>query len=75
MNAPDPLPVAREFKDHDLVSDIAKPGVRFDTRAARRPDGSEVAGLYNAWITLDNPAQFNSYTTDMVKGVILALRR
>ncbi len=31
-------------------------------------------GLYNAWITLDNPAQFNSYTTDMVKGTILAFR-
>jgi 6-oxo-cyclohex-1-ene-carbonyl-CoA hydrolase len=42
--------------------------------AARKPDGGTVAGLYNAWITLDNPAQFNSYTTDMVKGVILAFR-
>jgi 6-oxo-cyclohex-1-ene-carbonyl-CoA hydrolase len=26
------------------------------------------------WITLDNPAQYNSYTTEMVKGVILAFR-
>ena len=33
-----------------------------------------MAGLYNAWITLDNPAQFNSYTTEMVKAVILAFR-
>ena len=24
----------------------------------------------NAWITLDNPTQYNSYTTEMVKGVI-----
>jgi 6-oxocyclohex-1-ene-carbonyl-CoA hydrolase len=31
-----------------------------------------VPGLYNAWIWLDNPSQYNSYTTDMVKGVILA---
>ena len=31
-------------------------------------------GLYNAWIWLDNPGQYNSYTTDMVKGVILAMR-
>jgi 6-oxo-cyclohex-1-ene-carbonyl-CoA hydrolase len=38
------------------------------------PDGAVVPGLYNAWITLDNPDQFNSYTTDMVKGVILAFR-
>jgi 6-oxo-cyclohex-1-ene-carbonyl-CoA hydrolase len=26
------------------------------------------------WITLDNPAQLNSYTTAMVKGVILGMR-
>ncbi len=74
MNAPDALPVSREFKNHDLVDDISKPGVRYEKRAARRPDGTEVAGLYNAWITLDNPTQYNSYTTDMVKGVILAFR-
>ena len=42
--------------------------------AATLIDGSVVPGLYNAWITLDNPTQFNSYTTDMVKGVILAFR-
>ena len=64
----------RDFKNHDLVDDYAKPGVRYERRPARRPDGSEVAGLYNVWIWLDNPSQFNSYTTDMVKGVILAMR-
>jgi 6-oxocyclohex-1-ene-carbonyl-CoA hydrolase len=74
MNAPESLAALREFKNHDLVDDIAKPGVRYEKRPARRPDGSEVAGLFNAWITLDNPSQYNSYTTDMVKGVILAMR-
>ena len=63
-----------DFKNHDLVDDIAKPGVRYEKRPARRTDGSEVPGLYNAWIILDNPLQYNSYTTDMVKGVILAMR-
>jgi 6-oxo-cyclohex-1-ene-carbonyl-CoA hydrolase len=48
--------------------------VRYELRAAHRPDGTAAAGLYNAWITLDNEAQFNSYTTDMVKAVILAFR-
>jgi 6-oxo-cyclohex-1-ene-carbonyl-CoA hydrolase len=33
-----------------------------------------VPGLFNAWIWLDNAQQYNSYTTDMVKGVILAFR-
>jgi 6-oxo-cyclohex-1-ene-carbonyl-CoA hydrolase len=74
MNAPDPLAPRREFKNHDLVADFAKPGVRYELQPAKRPDGRVAAGLYNAWITLDNPGQFNSYTTDMVKGVILAFR-
>ncbi|HEX8012063.1 MAG TPA: 6-oxocyclohex-1-ene-1-carbonyl-CoA hydratase [Casimicrobiaceae bacterium] len=74
MNAPDTRLPVREFKNHDLVEDIAKPGVRYEKRPAKKPDGSVAPGLYNAWITLDNPAQFNSYTTDMVKGVILAFR-
>jgi 6-oxo-cyclohex-1-ene-carbonyl-CoA hydrolase len=39
-----------------------------------RPDGSVAKGLYNAWITLNNPGQFNAYTTEMVKAVILAFR-
>ncbi len=64
----------REFKNHDLVDDIGKPGVRYEKRPARAPDGKVAEGLYNAWIWLDNPGQFNSYTTDMVKGVILAMR-
>ncbi|HWC46006.1 MAG TPA: enoyl-CoA hydratase-related protein, partial [Casimicrobiaceae bacterium] len=72
MNAPE-LPRAI-LKSHDLVDTVGAPGVRYEMRAARKPDGGTVAGLYNAWITLDNPAQFNSYTTDMVKAVILAFR-
>jgi 6-oxo-cyclohex-1-ene-carbonyl-CoA hydrolase len=74
MNAPETLSAKHELKNHDLVDDISKPGVRYEKRPATLPDGSVAAGLYNAWITLDNPTQFNSYTTDMVKGVILAFR-
>src|SRR5512133_3818575 len=63
--------------NHDVAPLPELPGaatVRFEKRPARRPDGSEVPGLYNAWITLDNQAQFNSYTTEMVKKVILSFR-
>jgi len=63
-----------ELKNHNLVDDYAKPGVRYERRPARRPDGSVAEGLYNAWIWLDNPSQYNSYTTEMTKGVILAMR-
>src|SRR5512143_3818689 len=63
-----------EIADHDLAPLPGTGMVRFEKRPARGPDGSEAAGLYNAWITLDNQAQFNSYTTAMVKKVILAFR-
>jgi 6-oxocyclohex-1-ene-carbonyl-CoA hydrolase len=49
-------------------------GVRFEKRPVKDEHGNPVAGLFNTWITLDNPSQFNSYTTDMVKQVILAFR-
>jgi 6-oxo-cyclohex-1-ene-carbonyl-CoA hydrolase len=61
-----------EAKDHNLVADSLRQtvskGVRYDKRPVKGEDGKPVAGLYNAWITLDNMAQFNSYTTDMVKA-------
>lgn len=60
--------------DHRLTGESVVPGVLFEKRPARTPNGREVDGLYNAWITLDNPKQYNSYTTEMVKGVILAFR-
>jgi hypothetical protein len=75
MNAPEPKATLRELINHDLVADWARDGVRYERRPARRPDGSVAEGLFNAWITLDNPGQYNSYTTDMVKGVILAFAR
>ena len=74
MNAPENPSALRDFKNHDLVDDISKPGVTYEKRPAKTPDGKVVPGLFNAWITLDNPSQFNSYTTNMVKGAILAFR-
>jgi 6-oxo-cyclohex-1-ene-carbonyl-CoA hydrolase len=62
-----------ELKDHDLPP-LRGEGVRLEKRPARDAGGREVAGLYNAWITLANEAQYNSYTTAMVKQVILAFR-
>src|SRR3974390_581406 len=64
-------------KDHGLVAPQvwqANKGVRYEKRTVKGEDGKPVAGIYNAWITLDNPSQFNSYTTEMVKSVIFACR-
>jgi 6-oxocyclohex-1-ene-carbonyl-CoA hydrolase len=67
-----------EPKEHTLVPEqvrkAASKHVRFERRPVLGADGKAVAGLFNAWITLDNPAQFNSYTTEMVKAIILAFR-
>jgi 6-oxo-cyclohex-1-ene-carbonyl-CoA hydrolase len=71
-------PSERERKDHNLVAEhiriTASKNVRYEKRPVKGEDGKPVAGLYNAWITLDNPGQYNSYTTDMVKAVILSFR-
>jgi 6-oxo-cyclohex-1-ene-carbonyl-CoA hydrolase len=64
----------KELKDHDLAPRRDGAGVRFEKRPVRDAAGKPVAGLFNAWITLDNPSQYNSYTTDMVKQVILGFR-
>ena len=65
-------PETRFLRSHDLA-EISVPGLKLERRPARAPDGSTVPGLYNAWIWLDNAAQYNSYTTEMVKGVIAGM--
>lgn len=67
---------AFEFRDHDLAPSEPKSDmVRYELRPCRTPSGGVAEGLYAAWIVLDNPAQYNSYTTAMVKDVILSFRR
>ena len=63
------------FKDHDLVSTFDFEGVLYEERPIYDSAGSVIEGLYAIQITLNNPKQFNSYTTEMVKGVILGMRR
>ncbi len=63
-----------DLVNHNLVREIEAPGVIIEKRPAKTSDGQVVEGLYNYWIILDNPSQYNSYTTEMVKAVILAFR-
>ncbi len=73
------LPREGELKDHDLWTDEflggEAPTVRYELKPVIGPDGEPLDGLYSAWIILDNPKQFNSYTTRMVKGVISGFHR
>ena len=62
------------MKNHNLVDVPPRANILVEHRPARARDGSPVAGLHNVWITLNNPAELNSYTTDMAKEIVLALR-
>lgn len=73
------LPRESGLKDHYLWGDEyfsdQDPGIIFEKKPILDPGGKPVEDLYSAWITLNNPKQYNSYTTDMVKGVIAAFQR
>ncbi len=73
------LPKDNEIKNHDLWSDEYfsrdSPGIIYDLKPVVDNEGKKVKGLNSAWITLNNPAQYNSYTTDMVKGVIAGFHK
>ncbi len=68
------MPRENQPKNHLLHTDVhwgtEPPCTMYEKRPLKDPSGNVVEGLYVAWITLNNPAQYNSYTTEMVKGVI-----
>jgi 6-oxo-cyclohex-1-ene-carbonyl-CoA hydrolase len=68
------LPRDNELKNHALFSDehwgTEAPCTIYEKRPLVNPEGEVVEDLFVAWITLNNPKQYNSYTTEMVKGVI-----
>jgi 6-oxo-cyclohex-1-ene-carbonyl-CoA hydrolase len=69
------LPVDKELKNHELFKGedyfgTEPPCTMYEKRPVIDSNGNPVEGLYSAWIILNNPKQYNSYTTEMVKGVI-----
>jgi 6-oxo-cyclohex-1-ene-carbonyl-CoA hydrolase len=78
MGKLDWLPRESELKDHLFAGEMyfsnEAPGVVYEKRPLVDKDGNAIEGLYSAWIRLNNPKQYNSYTTDMVKGVITGFR-
>ncbi|MGH7740922.1 MAG: 6-oxocyclohex-1-ene-1-carbonyl-CoA hydratase [Candidatus Eiseniibacteriota bacterium] len=63
------------LKSHTLIPEREFQTIGYLLKPARRPGGEPAEGLFNAWIVLDNPSQYNSYTTDMVKELVLAFRQ
>lgn len=74
------LPRDNELKDHQLFSNehfgTEAPCTMYERKPFINPEtGEAVDGLYNAWVTLNNPAQYGSYTTDMLKGIIAGMHK
>jgi 6-oxo-cyclohex-1-ene-carbonyl-CoA hydrolase len=73
------LPKDDKIKNHDLWKNEyfshEPPSVIYELKPVVDNEGNKVKGLNSAWITLNNPAQYNSYTTDMVKGVIAGFHK
>ena len=63
------------LKSHTLVDGNVYEEILYELKPVRDPAGKKAKGLFNAWIALNNPKQYNSYTTDAVKEVILAFRQ
>lgn len=64
-----------ELKNHDLTEQTTEDMVLYEKKPIKDAAGRVVEGLYTAWITLNNPTQYNSYTTAMAKSVILNFRK
>jgi 6-oxo-cyclohex-1-ene-carbonyl-CoA hydrolase len=68
------MPREESMKDHSRHGSewwgTEAPCTVYEKRPLKDAKGNAVPGLYVAYIRLNNPAQYNSYTTTMVKGVI-----
>jgi len=68
------MPRDDELKDHALIGaehwGTEAPCTVYEKKPITDPKGNVIDGLYYAEIRLNNPKQYNSYTTEMVKGVI-----
>lgn len=67
-------------KDHTYIGDqwLEKeepPRTLYEKKPLKDAEGNVIEGLYSAWITFDNPDQYNSYTTDMLKGALTGFTR
>jgi 6-oxo-cyclohex-1-ene-carbonyl-CoA hydrolase len=62
------------MKNHNLVETIPPKSILVERKPVLDRSGQAVKGLHNLWITLNNPKELNSYTTEMLKELILAFR-
>ncbi len=63
------------MKNHDLFDGIEYREIIVDKRPVMDPSHGPVSGLFNCWIYLNNPTEYNAYTTTAIKEIILAFRQ
>ncbi len=72
-------PRQKGIVDHQVYGDeffgTEPPCVMYQKKPVIDAEGKEVPDLHTAWVILNNPKQYNSYTTEMVKGVIAGMHR
>lgn len=59
------------LKNHN-ITEVSYKEILFEKRPCLDKNGQAIDGLFNSWICLNNPKQYNSYTTQAVKEIILA---
>ncbi len=68
-----------KLKDHALFdnSHFGKdaPTLVYEERPVLDEKGQAVPGICSAWIWLNNPSQYNSYNTEMVKGMVAGFQK
>lgn len=74
------LPRDNNIKDHHLFGDehfgTEAPCTTYEKKTFINPNtGEQIDGLNTAWVTLNNPNQYGSYTTDMLKGIIAGMHK
>ena len=62
------------MKDHNLVSSFEPREIVVSHRPVLDHSGTPVDGIHAVQIMLNNPRELNSYTSDMAKEIILAIR-
>ncbi len=62
------------MNDHNLIESFQPRHILYEHKPVLSREGKPAQGLHNVWISLNNPEELNSYTTDSIKEIILAFR-
>lgn len=63
------------FVNHELDPGYQFSEIDYELKPLLDKSGKQVEGLFNCWIWLDNPKQYNSYSSKALSELIIATRR